>query len=104
MLDPGRPCPLGVVAVGFAHVGHAFCSLPHFCARLTGRGEGLLARRLDPLARLAAGDVAEGVLEALGAAGGRGPPPGAVLLPRPPLTVAAAGPGGVRLAEAAGPV
>src|SRR4051794_30752273 len=85
-------------------MGHPFGPLPNFFACLTGGREGLLSRRRQPLARLAADDVAEGVLETLGAAIGRKPCHGAVLLLRAPLPVAPSRPGRVGLAETTGAV
>ena len=85
-------------------MGKSFGPLAHFLARLAGRGDGLVADRGEALARLAADDVAEGVLEALGAAVGREARFGLGLLLRPPLAVAPPRPGRARLADAAGAV
>ena len=49
----------------------SFGPLADFFGGLAGRGDRLFADGGDALARLAADDVAEGVLEALGAAVGR---------------------------------
>ena len=64
-------------------VGDLFGPLAHFFGRLAGRRDRLVAGGGDALARLAADDVAEGVLEALGAAVGREALFGLGLLLRP---------------------
>src|SRR5690242_5107761 len=85
-------------------MGDPFGPLAHFRACLAGRRESLFLGRRQTLARLAADDVPEGVLEALGAAVGRETLLGAGLLLRAPPAVAAPSPGRVGLAEAAGDV
>src|SRR3982751_3249719 len=85
-------------------MGDPFGPLPHFIARLFGRGESLVARRRQALAGLAADDVAESFLEALGAAVGREALFGAALLAGVPISVTARAPGRAGLAEPAGAV
>ena len=96
-------CPVRLAVREFPG-GNLFGPLAHFRARLAGRGDGLVADRRQALARLAADDVAEGFLEALGAAVGGEARFGLGLLLRPPLAVAAPRPGRVRLADPAGAV
>src|SRR3954452_19286819 len=98
------PCGQPSVAVVVAEVGHPFGALAHFFACLAGCRERLVARRRQSLARLAADEVAKGVLEALGAAVRRKALLGAGLLLRPPLAVATPSPGGVGFGEATGPI
>src|SRR3954454_645040 len=85
-------------------MGDPFGPLAHFFARLPGRCERLVLGRRQPLARLAADDVAEGVLETLGPPVRREPLFGPRLLPRMAVAVAAPRPGRARLAERAGAV
>src|SRR3954451_2080841 len=85
-------------------MGDQFGALAHFFARPPGRPRALLAGGRHALARLAADDVAEGFLEALGAPVGREPPRRLRLLLRPPLAIAPPRPGRVRLADPAGAV
>src|SRR5436305_4941018 len=87
-----------------AEVGRPFGSLPHSCACLSGGRARRVTGGRQSLARLAADHVAEGVLEALGAAARRESFGGALMLLRVSPAVAAPRPGLVGLAEAAGPV
>src|SRR5262245_55520707 len=73
--------------------------MARFRHRLAGGGNRLLLGRGDPLARLAADDVAEGVLEALGAAAGGESLLRSRLLGGIALAVASTRPRRVRLAE-----
>ena len=94
-------CVVARLVVG---VDDAFGRGAHFFAGFAGRRHRLFGDVGDALARLAADDVAEGFLEAVGA------PPrvealfGLRLLLRPPLAVAVPRPGRVGLADPARPV
>src|SRR5690349_23973844 len=81
------------VVASVAGVGDAFGPLAHFFARFAGGREGLLFRRRQALARLAADHVPEGVLEAHGATVGRETIFGPLLLLRAPIAVAPPRPG-----------
>src|SRR3954453_13223737 len=85
-------------------MGDPFGPLGHFFARLPGRRERLVLGRRQPLAWLAADDVAEGVLEALGPPVRREPFFGPRLLLRLGGALTAAPPRRAGLAEPAGPV
>ena len=73
-------------------MGDPVHALPHFLGRFAGRGKRLLGNSGDSLARLAADDVAERVLELLGAAVRREAPFRLLLLGRIAARGSGAGP------------